>query len=143
MAIRSVGGTEAFLGPLAGMEDLTVKDFWRWSFGDLSDDDLKGYFAEWMVANILQLSNMRRRVPWANSDLISSGGARIEVKSTAFWQSWKLVNEDGSAKYADNYPPPVDRRRIGFGGLRAGDSVTASTTSASRVFKSHLYVFAF
>ncbi|MEO6924167.1 MAG: hypothetical protein ABI142_10105, partial [Bryocella sp.] len=47
----------------------TIADFRQWAFSDLCDDDIKGWFAEWMVAKLL-LIPITRRISWANSDLI-------------------------------------------------------------------------
>ena len=63
------------------LPNATVLDFWRWGFGDLSDDDVKGFFAEWLVHKLLGVNSVRR-VSWANSDVITPGKTRIEVKAT-------------------------------------------------------------
>jgi hypothetical protein len=44
-----------------------ASDFWKWAYGDLSDDDVKGAFAEWLVAKLLALPQSRR-VSWAPTD---------------------------------------------------------------------------
>ena len=120
----------------------TLLDFWRWAFSDLCDDDIKGIFAEWMVGRLLGVPlASSRRVSWADSDIILPNGTRIEVKSTAVWQSWKLVNEDGSRKPT---PPPtaLNPNRIRFSGLQARTAVFPSAGGhASRQFKSGFYVF--
>ena len=131
--------TDPVCGMPAGIGAKSVVDFWRWAFSDLCDDDIKGWLAEWYVGLLLDLP-MTRRVSWANSDLIAPNGARIEVKASAHWQSWKRVSEDGSAKVVEPLVPSAVSR-VRFGGLRAGDSVTIS--SAPAALKSHLYVFAF
>jgi hypothetical protein len=116
-------------------------DFWQWAFGDLCDDDIKGIFAEWMVGTLIGLPmTSSRRVSWANSDLITGNGLRIEVKATAYWQSWKLVNEDGSRKAS---PPPlnVNPSKVRFSGLQARTSLTPAGQKDSRHFKSDVYVF--
>jgi len=119
--------------PTAGSSML---DFWQWAFGDLCDDDLKGVFAEWMVGKLLNLPT-ERRVSWADSDVIGPGGVWIEVKASAHWQSWTLVNEDGS-------PKPYDGRKpgsISFSGLQARTSITPAPEDSRPGFKSHIYVF--
>src|SRR5205085_1707192 len=94
----------------------SLLDFWRWAFGDQSDDDIKGIFAEWMVVVLLGLpAQNSRRISWANSDIILSSGTRIEVKASAVWQSWKVLNEDGSRK-ADLKPAVLDPKRVRFAG---------------------------
>lgn len=81
--------------------DLEIKgkllDYLAWAYSDLCDDVNKGVFAEWLVAKILGI-NTERRYLWANSDLESSEGIRVEVKASAYWQSWKAINSDGTLK---------------------------------------------
>jgi hypothetical protein len=129
---------------LAGDAALPVEcsllDFWQWAFSDQCDDDLKGVFAEWMVANLLQLPlKQTRRVSWADSDIILPNKLRIEVKASACWQSWKLVNEDGSRKPIPQ-PAVLASQRVRFGGLRAKGAVTPGPPGETR-FKSDVYVF--
>jgi hypothetical protein len=119
-------------------------DFWRWAFSDLLEDTLKGLYSEWMVGQLLGLPMPHGGRPgYGNFDLLSPGGLRIEVKSSAYWQSWKLRNEDGSLKTAPEIerwrPPPG--KPITFGGLRARDAVDRSNQTAG--YKSDLYVFCF
>ena len=129
-------------GDLEVNENSTLLGFWRWAFSDLCDDDLKGVFAEWMVATLLDLPlASSRRVSWADSDIVLSNGTRIEVKASAVWQSWKLVNLDGTRKAV---PPPavVNPDRIRFSGLQArAATISPATLSDNRGFKSDIYVF--
>ena len=118
---------------------LAVLDFWRWAFANLCDDDVKGWFAEWLVGSLLGLP-MTHRISWANSDLITPGGIRIEVKASAYWQSWKRLNEDGTHKVVE-VVPEARATTIRFGGLVAGNSVELVGGPPS--LKSDLYVFAF
>jgi hypothetical protein len=117
-----------------------LQDFHRWAFSDLCDDDVKGVFAEWMVRQLLRCPS-DRRVSWADSDIILPSGISVELKSSAIWQSWKLVNQDGSRKNPLPLAKPVRPTYIRFGGLRARP--TASQWSGEQDFKSHLYVFCF
>ena len=120
----------------------SVQDFWRWAYGDLCDDDVKGAFAEWMIGRLLGIPH-KRRVTWANSDLITPEGVRIEVKSSALWQSWKLLDEFGQPKAAEAlalHPIAADRRVV-FRGLRARDAVGPNVAGQRPDLKSHLYVF--
>jgi len=119
----------------------TVLDFWRWAFGDLCDDDIKGIYAEWLVHKLLGIQTSRR-VSWANSDIITPGGTRIEVKSTAYLQSWKLLDERGELEANPRHALKTDDKSIRFSGLMAGDSIATHGTGAAN-FKSDFYVFAF
>jgi hypothetical protein len=121
---------------IIGLEDLGnpsafVLDFWRWAFSDFCDDDLKGWYAEWMVSILLGFRARRRRSV-ANTDLVSPEGVRIEVKSSAHWQSWK-INEDGTPK-----PFIPKDSSIRFSGLKVGNA-----DAPEPAYQSDLYVFAF
>ncbi len=123
------------------LSNAALLDFWRWGYSDLSDDDVKGAFAEWIVQKLLGIA-ATRRILWANSDLITSSGVRIEVKSSAYWQSWKYLDESGQPLAKALHEPTSSRGKIRFTGLMAGDS-TQTDRSKKMDFKSDLYVFAF
>ena len=87
-------------------------DFWRWSASDLMSNATRGVLAEWIVARALDLERSAR-VEWDAFDLLTPEGIRIEVKSSAYLQSWaqsklspirfdirptRLEYEDGEAK---------------------------------------------
>ena len=130
--------------PVLGYSPLqmdTVLDFWQWAFGDLCDDDVKGAYAEWLVHKLLGVQTSRR-ISWANSDIITPGGTRIEVKSTAYWQSWKFLNERGELEDTPKHMPTTSEKSIRFSGLMARDS-TSTDWSKTAAFKSDIYVFAF
>lgn len=118
-------------------------DFWRWAFSDLLEDTLKGLYAEWMVGHLLRLPMPAGGRPgYGNFDLTSRGGMRIEVKSSAFWQSWKLRDQFGVPKpEPDGGWKPVPETNIKFGGLRAADAVDRA--SAIPGYKADVYVFCF
>jgi len=97
-----------------------LTDFWRWAFSDLSEDYLKGFFAEWMVAVLLGLPVQdSRRLEFQRYDH-ASGAKRIEVKSTARWQSWKVLDEEGRPRSIPKKPATPDSS-IRFAGLRTDD----------------------
>ena len=123
------------------LPNTAVVDFWQWAYGDLMEDTVKGVFAEWIVHKLLGVHSPRR-VSWANSDVITPTGVRFEIKSTAFWQSWKLRNERGNIEVKPKHSTPLDDRKIRFQGLKARDS-TSPAFSDPRTFKSHFYIFAF
>jgi hypothetical protein len=128
-------------GDAAFAESASLLDFWRWAFSDQCDDDIKGIFAEWMVSILLGLPTAKtRRISWANSDIILASRTRIEVKASSLWQSWKLLNEDGTRKPT---PPPavLDPKKIRFAGLQARTAVSPSSGVDPVGFKSDIYVF--
>lgn len=122
------------------IENSTLADFLNWAYSDLCDDVIKGIFAEWLVAKLLGIPTPRR-YEWANSDLVSSRGTKIEVKASSYWQSWKAINPDGSAKDLARYPLQPDSG-IRFSGLMAKDSIDHHLDKQGGL-KSDLYVFCF
>jgi hypothetical protein len=121
-------------------EGNSLLDFWKWAYGDLCDDDVKGVFAEWLVHRLLGIES-RRRVSWANSDVITPEGVRIEVKASSYWQSWKFLDEKGLPYDKPLHTPVQNESSLRFGGLRARDATNASAAKSQPMLKSHLYVF--
>jgi len=68
-------------------DDATVLDFWRWALGDLRMNNARGYLAEFLVARAVKAKHPHR-VEWAAHDVATPAGVRIEVKSSAYLQSW-------------------------------------------------------
>lgn len=66
----------------------TVLDFWRWSVSDLMSNATRGRFAEFIVASALQIDFTKPREEWAAFDITTPAGIKIEVKSSAYIQSW-------------------------------------------------------
>jgi hypothetical protein len=75
-------GTERFVGL-----DATVMDFWRWAFSDLRDNTTRGILAEFLVAKAVG-DERSLRIGWDNFDAQAPDGTAIEVKCSAFLQSW-------------------------------------------------------
>lgn len=119
----------------------SLLDFWQWAYGDLCDDDVKGVFAEWLVHRLLGIDS-RRRISWANSDVITPKGVRIEVKATSYWQSWKFLDERAIPYPEPLHDPATKESSLRFGGLRARDATSAGVTKTQAALKSNLYVFA-
>lgn len=67
----------------------TLGEFWAWSSSDLLSNALRGQLAEFIVGTALGcLKNTAIRTEWDAYDLVTTSGVRIEVKSTAYLQSW-------------------------------------------------------
>ena len=81
-AAAAFGGNERFVGL-----DATVLDFWRWAFSDLRDNTTRGILAEFLVARAVG-DDRGIRVGWDNFDARALDGTQIEVKCSAFLQSW-------------------------------------------------------
>lgn len=119
----------------------SLLDFWKWAFADLCDDDIKGVFAEWMVATLLGIpTSGKRRISWADHDLILPPGLKIEVKASSLWQSWKLINPDGTPKH-DLPLAVLSPGRVRFSGLQARTAEKVAQKGAEPVFKSDCYIF--
>lgn len=85
-------GNEPFRG--SGVEShLSLADFWRWSASCLMDNTARGLVAEFLVATALKgYIPDRPRVEWDPYDFVVTLDGRelsIEVKSSAYVQSWK------------------------------------------------------
>lgn len=133
--------TDTLKGAAVELQNASLLDFWKWAFSDLCDDDLKGIFAEWLVLRLLGIPGVRR-VSWANSDIITPDGVRVEIKSTSYWQSWKLMDEMGAVRPTPLYPVS-SKTQIRFAGLKARDAISVPNSTEPQVLKSHVYIFAF
>ncbi len=84
---KLLDGQEPFHGPGAG-QSLQLLDYWRWSSSSLLDNTNRGILAEFLVAVALDL-HKEPRIEWQEYDLQTASGSTIEVKSSAYIQSWK------------------------------------------------------
>ncbi|MEQ6900970.1 hypothetical protein [Nocardioides sp. YIM 152588] len=110
-------GTETFRGL-----DATVVEFWGYAMRDLRTNTTRGLLAEWLVARAVGATEVQPE--WKEFDVRSPDGIRIEVKSSAYLQSW------GQARHST----------IRFGGLkaRAWDPLTGEGEPS---FNADVYVF--
>jgi len=69
----------------------TIGDFWAWGFSDLLSNVIRGSFAEFIVASALKIDMTYPRAVWQTYDL-RYGDHKIEVKSSAYIQSWFQKN---------------------------------------------------
>lgn len=104
--------------------DATVLDFWRWAFSDLRANNLRGIFAEWLVAKLLNLP-LSVRDSWAGWDLETPEGVKIEVKTSAYLQSWSQASLSN----------------IVFSGLKGQTWDPQTGYSGTPTFNADLYVF--
>lgn len=61
--------------------------FWQWAFPDFLSNALRGVLAEYIVAQAVGCTH-RGRTEWDAYDLLTDSGLKIEVKSSAYLQSW-------------------------------------------------------
>lgn len=69
----------------------TVQNYWSWAFSDLYNNIYRGILAEYIVAMALKITPPHgnyQRIVWNPYDLLSKSGKRIEIKSSAYLQSW-------------------------------------------------------
>ncbi len=66
---------------------LTTGDFWRWAYSDLLNNTTRGILGEFIVAKAIDdISSVRAE--WDPYDLMTKDGTAMEVKSSAYIQSW-------------------------------------------------------
>ena len=64
-----------------------LKSFWQWVASDLANNTLRGLVAEYLVAQALGIAD-GVRIEWEPYDLRSPRGTTVEVKTSAYLQSW-------------------------------------------------------
>jgi hypothetical protein len=112
-------GREHFAG-----SDLTVSDFWSWTFSDLRENTTRGLVAEFLVTRALG-AREGVRIGWDSCDVRLPDGARVEVKSSSYLQSW----------------PEKALSRPSYGPLYSRPW-TAETDYGPLAFNADVYVFA-
>ena len=75
-------GNESFIGL-----NQTLLDYWRWAHSDIASNAERGKLAEFIVKCAVNAPNPCR-IEWDAVDVISDHGIRIEVKSSAYLQTW-------------------------------------------------------
>jgi hypothetical protein len=80
-------GTERFTDSGADL-GFSLLEFWQWSGSDLVANTWRGVLAEYVVGRALAVDLTGAREEWAPYDLQTSRGVKVEVKSTAYLQSW-------------------------------------------------------
>jgi hypothetical protein len=68
--------------------DFDLLSFWQWSTSNLLSNAARGIVAEYIVARALDVDFEGVRDEWAAYDLSTKDGIKVEVKSSAFLQSW-------------------------------------------------------
>lgn len=66
----------------------SLLDFWQWSSSDILSNSLRGRLAEFIVAMATNIDVDEQREEWSAFDLTTLGGIKLEVKSSAYIQSW-------------------------------------------------------
>lgn len=66
----------------------SLLDFWQWSVSDILDNTTRGKFAEFIVGTAVKMDPKELSGGWDAFDIKTAGGIKIEVKSSAYIQSW-------------------------------------------------------
>ena len=96
-----------------------VNKFWQWAYSNIYDNAERGALAEYLVACSLGVDK-KVRSNWEDCDLLTADGIKVEVKSSAYLQSWgqdKLSNltfgiqpTRGWNRHENKYTEDVERR---------------------------------
>jgi len=70
-----------------GVHPFSVLEFWSWALSDLQDNANRGVLAEFIVAKGIG-AEIAVRGSWDDFDLVAPGGVSVEVKASAFLQTW-------------------------------------------------------
>ena len=83
--------TQPFAGGEAtNLNGVTILEYWQWAYSGIVGNTERGNLAEFLVAKALAIATDVRN-DWADFDLTTTDGTKIEVKSSAFVQSWKQI----------------------------------------------------
>lgn len=117
---------------LTGNEPLpkgvTLLHFWQWMGSDLMSNTLRGALGEYLVALAVGAADARDGVQeeWAPYDVQSPDGVKIEVKTSAYIQTWEQ--------------PQFSTPQFDIEPKKAPDSATNSWTAEKKRW-SDVYVF--
>lgn len=90
----------------------TVKAFWQWTASNLLGNTLRGHFAEFLVASALGTAD-GTRIEWDSFDVVTQGGLRVEVKSSAYVQAWRARPSRIAFNIAESKPWSWEQNRLG------------------------------
>jgi hypothetical protein len=97
-----------------------VGDFWSWAYSDILSNRNRSVFAEFLVGALLGVID-KPRIEWDAFDFIYQD-KKIEVKSSAYIQSWK---QDGLSKItfdiAKKKPWNSETNTLGNEAIRSAD----------------------
>lgn len=115
--------------PLTGVETFTgleasVSDFWAFAMSDLRANNVRGYLAEFLVAQAVGAAG--RRIEWDAYDVLTPDGIKIEVKASGRLQTWR-----------QRVPS-----RVVFSGLKGRALGTENDYAPEATYNADVYVFA-
>ena len=103
-----------------------LRDFWSWACSDLVNNAMRGVLAEYIVGLALGCVGSGTRLEWDATDLRTRQGLRVEVKSSAYLQSWK---QERLSKISFDIKPAL------------GWDATTNTNATERARQADVYVF--
>jgi len=124
-AVARKTGDEPFVHQ-GGEIGARLRGFWSWACSDLIGNAMRGVLAEYIVGLALGCVDDGTRVEWDATDLRSPQGLRVEVKSSAYVQSWK---QDRLSKISFDIKPA-----FGWG-------ATTNVIAGERARQADVYVF--
>ena len=71
----------------SNVSESKVLDYWAWAFSDIVGNTERGHLAEYLVSMAVGAESPVRN-GWAASDVDLPDGTKIEVKSSAYVQTW-------------------------------------------------------
>ena len=89
MNTELLSGDEPFTCSFTTLPQRILKDFWSWNSSDLLNNTLRGALAEYIVAMALGIELTYAREDWSEYDLVTSDRIKVEVKCSAYLQSWE------------------------------------------------------
>jgi hypothetical protein len=122
LAISRKNGLEPFIN---GNDSKNLSDFWAWAYSDLMGNTERGKLAEFIVSIAMRCADGVSE-GWGTFDVLSPENIKIEVKTSAYLQSW-----------AQNH----------ISGIRFGVRETLAWNSATNVYaetpmrQADIYVF--
>lgn len=84
---RPLDGSEPFIARNERTQ-YSLLDFWRWSTSDILNNTTRGVLAEYIVSTAVEHNPHSTRKDWDTYDILTPNGVKIEVKSSAYIQSW-------------------------------------------------------
>ena len=93
LEVKRKSGQEPFVSNGQNLS-MNLLAFWQWSSSDLIGNALRGIVAEYIVTSAVgDHSGIRQE--WGSYDVITTGGIKVEVKSSAYIQSWSQSKYSG------------------------------------------------
>ena len=87
LRVEEKTGDEYFISNGNNIEKKLL-DYWKWSVSDLISNTTRGTFAEFIVAMAMESDLSGVREEWDAYDIETKDGIKIEVKTSAYLQTW-------------------------------------------------------